>query len=335
MKIPKPSRYPVLLFITMLVAAAAVTLPAQLRAADEKTDAKTDTKTDVKQRTFASPEEAIKALVDAAKAGDHDTMHEIFGPEGKTLATGDKVQDDATFKQLCKALVQMCTPVHKGDDKIILNIGAADWPLPIPLVKRKDGQWFFDTDAGREEIITRHIGEDELNTIGVCHTYVDAQRQYASEDRDGSGVLKYAQKFKSTPGKKDGLYWESAPNEEASPFGPLIAEARAEGYPTHKQGEGPHPFHGYIFKILTKQGSAAPGGKYSYIINGNMIAGFAMIAYPADWGKSGVMTFIVNQQGKVYQFCLGPKTAELAPAITEYNPDKKWTLVNDTDTAAK
>ena len=281
------------------------------------------------------PGEAAKTLVDATKAADHDTLHAIFGPEEKQLVTGDKVQDAAAFQQFARAIAQMCAPVHQGDDKVILNIGDQNWPFPIPLVKKGDGQWFFDTAAGKEEIVNRHIGEDELNTIGVCRTYVDAQRQYASEDRDGSEVLKYAQKFKSVEGKKDGLYWDSAPNEEASPFGSLIAEARAEGYPAHKPGSGPHPFHGYIFKILTKQGATAPGGKYSYIINGNMIAGFAMIAYPATWGQSGIMTFIVNQQGKVYQRDFGPKTPQLVPAITEYNPDKQWTLVKDAGTAAK
>lgn len=324
MKITIPS---LLLPAAALLAAAVFFAPARLAAADKKTEAK--------QLTFATPDEAIKALVDAAKAGDHAAMADIFGPEGKTLVTGDPVQDAAAFQHFTTEIGKLCIPVHMGDDKIVLDIGDQNWPLPIPLVKNKEGKWFFDTAAGKEEIVNRHIGADELNTIGVCHAYVEAQREYASKDRDGSQVLKYAQNFKSTPGKEDGLYWESAGNEEQSPFGPLVAEARAEGYTPRKAGEGPRPFHGYIFKILTKQGAAAPGGKYNYVINGNMIAGFAMIAYPANWGQSGIMTFIVNQQGKVYQRNLGPKTAELAAAITEYNPDKNWKPADEQPTAAK
>ena len=320
MKIPNTCLLP------LLIVAIALNAPAAESVASQKTAPK--------QLTFATPEEAIKALVDAARSADHAAFADIFGPEGKTLVTGDPVQDAAAFQRFCKEVAKMCAPVPQGDSKVILNIGDQNWPFPIPLVK-KDDRWFFDTAAGKEEIIDRHIGADELNTIGVCRTYVEAQRQYAGKDRDGSEVLKYAQKFKSTPGRKDGLYWESAEKEEQSPFGPLVAEARAEGYPEHKAGEGPHPFHGYIFKILTRQGTAAPGGRYNYIINGNMIAGFAMIAWPASWGQSGIMTFIVNQQGKVWQRNLGPKTAEAAAAITEYNPDSKWTPVSEQAAAAK
>jgi hypothetical protein len=321
-----PTRYPARFFIAMLGAAAMAMAPARLPAAEQKTE--------IKQLAFATPEEAIKALVDATKSADHAALRDIFGPEGKTLVTGDRVQDAAAFELFCKEVGKMCVPVSQGDNKVILNIGDENWPFPIPLVK-KEGQWFFDTAAGKEEVINRHIGADELNTIGVCHAYVEAQRQYAAKDRDGNEVLKYAQKFKSAPGKKDGLYWDSATDEEQSPFGPLVAEAREEGYTPRKAGEGPHPFHGYIFRILTRQGAAAPGGKYSYTINGNMIAGFAMIAWPANWGKSGIMTFIINQQGKVYQRNFGPKAAQLAAAITEYNPDKGWTLVLDQQTAVK
>jgi len=319
MKIPNPIQFPAWRLIVLLSVIAGLTLPVPLRAADEKSDDK--------QLTFASPDDAVKALVDATKAGDHDTLHKIFGPEGKTLVTGDKVADAASFAQFAKAIGEMCNQKHEGDDKVVLNIGAENWPFPIPIVKKGD-TWFFDTAAGKEEIINRHIGEDEINAIGVCRTYVGAQRQYASKDRDGSEVLKYAQKFKSTEGKKDGLFWESAANEETSPYGPLVAEAREEGYGP-KKGNEPHPFHGYIFRILTAQGPRAPGGKYNYIINGNMIGGFAMVAYPFKWGESGIMTFIVNQQGKVYQRNLGPKTAELSAAIKEYNPDDKWTLVDE------
>jgi len=326
MQTSKKLLHPASMFITMLIMAAAAFLPLQLNADDGKSAAK--------QRTFASPEEAIQALTDATKATDHAALHEIFGPGHKDLTTGDKVEDEANFAQFSKQISQMCNPTHQGEDKVILNIGAENWPFPIPLVK-KDGRWAFDTDAGKEEIINRHIGEDELNTIGVCRTYVDAQRQYASKDRDGSELLKYAQKFKSTPGKQDGLYWEAAANEEISPYGPLVAEARVEGYGPKKNGESPQPFHGYLFKILTAQGPAAPGGKFSYIINGNMIAGFALVAYPSKWGESGIMTFIINQQGRLFQRDLGSKTEAIARGMSEYNPDKSWNLVPDQDSAAK
>ncbi len=302
----------------LFVVTVCVFLAPQLRAGEQPAAAA--------QRRFATPEEATKALLEAARAKDKAALHEIFGPGIHDVLTGDEVQDAANFESFTKAMGQLCSPVHEGDDKIILNIGAQSWPFPIPLV-RKDGQWFFDTDAGKEEIINRHIGEGEINAISVCRAYVQAQRQYAGQDRDGSDVLKYAQQFKSTPGKKDGLYWESAPGEEPSPFGPLVAEAHAEGYGQHPNGTGRHPYHGYFFKILTAQGPAAPGGRYNYIINGNMIAGFALVAWPERWGQSGIMTFIVNQQGKVYQRNLGEKTAQIASAMTRYNPDSRWTLV--------
>ncbi|MGA3006962.1 MAG: DUF2950 domain-containing protein [Opitutaceae bacterium] len=279
-------------------------------------------------RLFASPDEAIQALKAATKAKDKAALHEIFGPQVHELLSGDKVQDATEFASFAKAIAQMCNPVHEGDDKIVLYIGGENWPFPIPLVKQ-NGQWFFDTASGKEEILNRRIGEDELTAIGVCHAYVVAQREYASEDRAGDGVLKYAQKFMSTPGKKDGLYWDPVGNEPLSPFGPLVAQAREEGYgPNHQKGQ-PHPFHGYIFKILKAQGPAAPGGAYNYIINGNMIAGFALVAYPSRWGASGIMTFIVNQEGKVYQANLGENTAGLAAAMTDFNPDSQWTMVKE------
>jgi len=193
---------------------------------------------------------------------------------------------------------------------------------------KADGQWYFDTAAGKEEIINRHIGKDELCAIGVCRTYVTAQRQYANLNPATGGVVSYAQKFKSTAGKKDGLYWPVVEGEAASPFGPLVADAHAEGYVTHKSA-GPHPFHGYYFKILTRQGEAAPGGKMNYLSDGNLTGGFALVAYPEHWDQSGIMTFIVNQDGKVYQRNLAEKTSRIAAAIKEYNPDSNWTLESD------
>jgi hypothetical protein len=303
------------LLATACVATVWITPPARLQAQEQNAA--------VQQRLFASPEEAVKTMLDAAKAGDKAALHEIFGPDIHGLLTGDEVQDKANFDGFSRAMGQACVAEPEGADRVILDIGTNNWPFPIPLVK-KDGQWFFDTDAGREEIINRQIGRDELNAIGVCRAYVAAQRQYFSKDRDGSGVPKYALKFKSTPGKQDGLYWKST--DEPSPFGALVAEAHSEGYGHDKKSEGPHPFHGYLFRILTSQGRAAPGGKSSYIVQGNLTAGFALVAYPEQWGKSGIMTFIVNQEGKVYQRNLGEKTTKAA-GMTRYNPDANWTLV--------
>jgi hypothetical protein len=222
--------------------------------------------------------------------------------------------------------------VNEGDDKVTLEIGTNDWPMPIPLVKA-DGQWHFDTAAGKEEIINRHIGKDELYAIGVCRAYVTAQRQFASLNTDANGGVKYALKFKSTPGKKDGLYWPSAENEPASPFGPLVAEAHAEGYVAHK-GTGPHPFHGYYFRILTRQGGAAPSGRMDYMSHGDLTKGFALVAYPEHWDQSGIMTLIVNQDGKVYQRNFDEKTSRIAGSLKEFNPDSKWTLVSDEGVAS-
>jgi hypothetical protein len=277
-------------------------------------------------RTFGSPEEAVKALVTATQAGDHATLEAIFGPGVKDLLSGDPKQDALEFAAFAKLVGQYSQLVRKAENQYVLNLGDQDWPFPIPLVK-KNGVWFFDTAAGRDEIVNRRIGEDELTAIGVCRTYLAAQREYASEDRTGDGVLKYAQRIKSSPGQKDGLYWKAAPDEDQSPFGPLIAEVHAQGY-GGKTAEGdPQPFHGYRFKILTAQGASAPGGAYNYIINGNLIAGFALVAYPAHWGESGVMTFIVNQWGKVYQRNLGADSADLAAAMTDFDPDQDWTVV--------
>jgi hypothetical protein len=279
------------------------------------------------QRAFASPDEASKALQAAAESKDKATLLEIFGPEFKELLTGDEVQDANNAQRFATALAQGCNPVKEGEDKITFEVGTNNWPMAIPLVKA-NGQWHFDTTAGKEEIINRHVGKDELHAIGVCRAYVAAQRQYANMNPKVGGGANYAQKFKSAPGKKDGLYWESAENEPPSPFGPLVAEAHAEGYGTHK-GTGPHPFHGYYFRILTRQGRAAPGGKMNYMSEGILAGGFALVAYPERWDQSGIMTFIVNQDGKVFQRNYDEKTSRIAGAMKEYNPDSEWTLVPD------
>jgi hypothetical protein len=275
------------------------------------------------QKTFASPEAAAKALVDAAKNDDSQQILVILGPDARDIVfSGDPVQDKAAAAHFAASAQQMMRLDQAGDGQEVLSIGGDNWPFPIPIVK-KGNAWLFDTAAGKQEILNRRIGRNELNTIDVCRAYVDAQRQYAAEDRDGSGILKFARKFTSSAGKHDGLYWPVAANEEASPIGPLVADAVAEGYGKTPSGE-PAPYHGYFYRILTSQGEHAPGGAYDYVINGNMIAGFALIAYPAEYGSSGVMTFIVNQRGIVYQKDLGPQTARVASEIRRYDPDPSW-----------
>jgi hypothetical protein len=307
-----------------LLAAAGVVLPAPLQATEPRESPPTPV---VVQRLFASPEDAVKALQAATEAKDKAALRDIFGPQFDELVTGDAVQDANNARRFATIMAQGCQPVKTGEDRITLEMGTNHWPLAIPLVK-VDGQWHFDTAAGKAELINRHIGKDELHAIGVCRAYVAAQRQYGSAHPDASGGGEYAQKFKSTPGKRDGLYWPAAENEPASPFGPLVAEAHTEGYVRHTT-TGPHPFHGYYFRILTRQGKAAPGGKMNYLNHGNLTAGFALVAYPEHWDQSGIMTFTVNQDGKVFQRNFGEKTSRNAAAIKEYNPDNQWTLVPD------
>lgn len=277
------------------------------------------------QESFTSPDEAINVLVSAAQNHQRDEMHAIFGPAGRQLVSPDVVQAAESYKMFVQRLTQKVELVTNSDDNISLFLGNDNWPFPIPLVKR-DGQWLFDTEAGRQEILARRIGMDELAVINVCHAYVQAQREYASEDRMGNGVLAYAQFIHSDTGTHDGLYWPVQPGEPLSPLGPLIAAAHGEGYRHTKEmlNEQSAPYHGYYFRILTRQGPHAPGGKYNYIINGNMIAGFALVAWPAEWGNTGVMTFMVNQQGKIYEADLGPVTAKHAVNMKEYDPDPRW-----------
>ena len=311
--------------LTVALVAGAVCMPLSKSHAAEQTIAQP--KSTSPQKLFASPDEAVNALRAAAIAKDSRVWQDLFGPEFNEFLTGDKVQDENNAKRFADEMALGCNPVKDGDDKIILEIGANNWPMPIPLVKA-EGQWHFDTAAGKEEIINRHIGKDELHAIGVCQAYVAAQRQYAGLNPVAGGGAKYAQKFKSAPGKKDGLYWLSAENEPASPFGPLVAEAHAEGYAASR-GSGRHPFHGYYFRILTRQGKSAPGGELDYMSGGNLTGGFALVAYPERWDHSGIMTFIVNQDGKIYQRNLGEKTCRIAGEMKEYNPDGEWTLVKD------
>ena len=295
------------------LALLALTLPLRTSAADEK--------------IFAAPQDAINALVAAAQNHDTNALHAIFGRAGQDLISPDAVQATEEYKMFVQRLVEMTQLITNSDSNVTLKIGADGWPFPIPLVKH-DGQWFFDTVAGKKEILARRVGRDELGAINVCNAYVEAQREYAGQDRLGDGVFAYAQFLRSTPGTYNGLFWPAnKPGEELSPLGPLVAQACVEGYQhTAKMlNDKQAPYHGYYFKILTRQGKHAPGGRYNYIINGRMIAGFALVAWPAEWGNTGMMTFIVNQQGKIYQKNLGPKTAKIARAITTYDPDDTWT----------
>ena len=300
--------------ILSITANLALLLPMKASAAD--------------QQTFSSPQDAVDALVLAAKNHDTKALHAIFGPEGKDLVSPDVVQAEDESKKFVGCLTQKTKLINRSDSSVTVEMGADNWPFPVPLVKQ-DGKWHFDTDAGKQEILARRIGRDEIYAMKVCRVYVAAQREYASLDRMGDGVLAYAQLLHSTAGKRDGLYWPSKPGEALSPLGPLIAQAHMEGYHHTIQllNNEQAPFHGYYFKILTSQGKNAPGGAYDYIINGRMIAGFALIAWPAEWGNTGVMTFIVNQQGKVYQKNLGPSTFDLAQAITTYAPNATWVPV--------
>ena len=283
------------------------------------------------QMLFPSPEDAVNSLIKAIQAKDNATLNRYFGPSGTGPRSGDEVQDNSELAELSRHLSEKTGLVKENERKLILHVGKEDWPFPIPIVKIDD-QWFFDTEAGREEILNRRIGENELTAILVCKSYVHAQREYVLKDWDGDGVMTYAQKLRSDPGKRNGLYWRAAKGEAVSPLGELVAKARMEGYRKSKAAfkeEKPEPFHGYYFKILTRQGSSAPGGKYSYVINGNMVGGFALVAFPSHWGKSGIMAFIVNQQGKIYQKNLGPNTLKIAREMLSFRPNETWTAVKE------
>ncbi|MBK8119823.1 MAG: DUF2950 domain-containing protein [Sulfuritalea sp.] len=278
--------------------------------------------TAAEQRTFATPEAAVDALHAALKANDEAALSAIFGDRHKEMvASGDAAQNAADRAKAAEALTAFRVLDSRGEDRRVLLMGINAWPLPIPLV-RNGSVWRFATEEGVEEMINRRIGGDENSAIEVMRAYVDAQRQYASVDRDGDGVLQYAQKLASTPGKQDGLYWpaDAAKGEEESPFGPLIAASSAY-LKGHAKGD---PFRGYHFRILTRQGKSAAGGAYSYVINGRMIAGFAMVAYPHLYGASGVMTFIVNHNGKVFQKDLGKDSEKIGAAMTSFDPGPGW-----------
>ena len=276
------------------------------------------------QRTFASPGEAVQALVEAVKAGDMEALASILGPEGRDLiSSGDAVADKQERARFVRAYEQLNRLQRPTETKAVLVIGQDGWPLPIPVVKEGDA-WRFDTAAGKEEILNRRIGRNELSAMQVCLAYIDAQREYARVARESDGVLAYAMKFRSDEDKQNGLYWPTKEGEVLSPLGVLVANARAEGYSRKTSDGKPTPYHGYFYRILTAQGPDAPGGAYDYVVNGKMIGGFALVAHPAQYGVSGVMTFIVNHEGVVYQKDLGRDTETIARAMQAYNPDNTW-----------
>jgi hypothetical protein len=275
---------------------------------------------------FASPDVAATGLLDAAKSGDQNALLGIFGPESKELIlSGDAVQDKATLDAFVAAYGIMHRWRKIPGDAEVLLIGADNFPFPIPLKKNAEGQWSFDTTAGKDEILSRRIGRNELAVIDACQAAADAQAEYFKHLHDGAGTKQYAVKFISDAGRENGLYWPSLGNQPKSPLGPLVVFATIEGY--EAKPDQHIPFHGYYFRMLNRQGSHAPGGAKDYVVNGKMVGGFAFVAYPAEYRNSGVMTFIINQDGVLLQKDLGKATAETAAAMTEFDPDADWTPV--------
>jgi hypothetical protein len=281
------------------------------------------------QKTFATPAEAVQALVKSADDWNQDEMLEVLGDASKELVfSGDAVQDGANARAFVKAYKLKHAIVTRDKNTRILEVGVNAWPMPIPIVN-DGGRWKFDTAAGKQELLIRRIGRNELGAIAACRGFIDAQKDYAAVGHDGlpSGI--YAQQLQSDPDKQNGLYWETGENEPASPAGPLLAQAEAQGYDNSVVGTKAQPYHGYLYLILKEQGNAAKGGAKSYLRDGKLTGGVALVGYPVEYRVSGVMTFIINQNGIVYQKDLGERTSELAGAITEYNPDSTWKRVTD------
>lgn len=309
------------IFSMVLGAAACCILPTALRAAPQ-----THAAMPSQQRTFDTPQQAADAMILAVKNDDVAALLAIFGPAGKDfVSTGDDVQaknSRAAFAAMAQEKMHVDIDPHNSS-RAILSIGDEDWPTPVPIVQQA-GKWHFDSQAGRAEILDRRIGGNELDAITICLGYAEAQEQYASEIHDDSGVNQYAQRIISTSGKQDGLTWRNADGSEGGPVGEAIAKAIAEGY-TDKSG----PYHGYYFKTLMGQGPAAPLGQLDYVVEGAMIGGFALVAWPAEYRVTGVQTFIVSYDGIVYQKDLGPNTSKIAAAMERYNPDKTWHRTDD------
>ena len=277
----------------------------------------------VGQRTYATPQEAVKALICAVRDDKDSELAAILGPDSlDIISSGDRVADKNGRERFLRIYEEKNSLRPEGYGKMVLYIGSKGYPFPIPIVQQGT-IWFFDTKAGKEEILCRRIGRNELHTIEVLHAYTVAQREYAAIDHNGDGVPEFARRLISSEGKKDGLYWKAKKGEEESPFGPLIAKATQAGYAGRLNNNDSEPFYGYYFKILTSQGAHADGGVFDYVVNGKMILGFALVAYPAKYGSSGIMTFIVNQAGVIYEKDLGENTSGAA-AMTLYDPDKTW-----------
>jgi hypothetical protein len=280
-----------------------------------------------KQSTFSSPDDAVKDLIGALKPMDKDRLIEIFGPESDDLvSSGDEVADRAGAERFVALYTQKHELVTEKNGGRTLLVGPDAWPFPIPLVNQ-DGHWTFDTESGKDEILNRRIGDNELSTIQVCLAVVDAEREYAERDPMGHGLNEYTQKFFSDPGQRNGLYWPTNPGETPSPLGPLVADASDEGY-TRKDSAGEaSPYHGYHYRALLSQGEHANGGAFEYIVNGKMIGGFGLVAWPAAYGNSGIMTFVTSQDGVVFQKDLGADTDKIAKAMTQFDPGTGWTKV--------
>ncbi len=271
-------------------------------------------------KSFSSPEKGVAALVSAVKSHKPGKIVAVLGPDSDSLvSSGDEVADRSDREKFLEMYAAGHAIDRPVEGRAVLLLGAERYPFPFPLVKRGKG-WSFDTAEGREEIISRRIGKNELSAIQVARAYVDAQREYIARDRDRDGINSYALRFRSSPGKRDGLYWESAEGEE-SPLGPLVAQAGHEGYVGDTLLS---PYHGYLFRILTSQGDGADGGAFDYIVNNRMVLGFALIAYPAQYGASGIMTFMVNQGGVVYEKDLGLQTSSVVEAMRSFSPDGSW-----------
>ena len=278
------------------------------------------------QKSFSSPEEAVKSLVAAIRSEDMKELRVILGPGSEALiSSGDEAADRVGREKFLKAYDQKNSLEQASDGKAVLHTGDDEWPLPIPVVK-KGATWVFDANAAKKEILNRRVGRNELNVMDVLHAYVDAQHEYATKDCKGGGRVEFAQKLISTEGKHDGLYWKTKEGEEMSPLGPLMAQAAKEGY----ANKDLQPFHGYYFKILKGQGKNAEGGSYNYVVKGKMLLGFALLAYPAQYGNSGIMTFIVSQEGTIYEKNLGKNTRLLAEKLKIFDPDKTWKNVSET-----
>jgi hypothetical protein len=305
----------------------AITLVALLTRGCTNNNNNPTTTTSVSQKSFASPEEALTAVIAAIRNHDTDQLEQIFGPDSDDIiSSGDPVDDQATENRVLAAYDEKHQLITNDDGSVTVTLGNNDWPMPIPIVKDDSGnRWIYDTEDGKQEIINRRIGRNELDVIEVCQAVCDAQREYAQRDPNNDGIPEYARKFVSDAGTKDGLYWPTAEGETPSPLGSLAAEAQGAGYKvTPNETSEPRPFHGYFFRIITKQGKDAPGGAQDYEVNGKLLGGFAVVAWPADYGSSGIMTFVTNYTGDVYQKDLGDDTDKIARAMTEYTPDSSW-----------